>query len=879
MFAAISWWVVIQLFSLAALPLAWRLFGRLPGHGYALTKALGLLLVSYILWIGASLHLLPNTLGGAAVAFLLMAAASFWFGRAGLRREDAASRPLVAWLRRHWLLVLATELLFALVFFAWTAFRAYNPEIAGTEKPMEFAFINGVLRSRFFPPQDPWLSGYAISYYYFGYVMLGLLIRLTGVDPAVGFNLGVALWYALTMAGAFGVVYELVGLAGVKRETSGVKREASDAGVRAGDVGCKWVVFGALAALFVGFVANLEGLVEVAYQRGLVPLVWIQWLDIKQLTDAPPTGGWTGGFWWWWRASRVIHDRDLLGNSVEVIDEFPFFSFLLGDIHPHVLALPFVLLAIAAALSLMVAAAGRAGDVTRMAAPADAVPEDRGIPTGRLGRFAVGLWRSVMRVADLTEPGAAGLLVYGLVFGALGFLNTWDFPIYVALATAAVAAGLALTGGLTWAVVRRAAGAGLVLAIAGWLLYLPFYIGFQSQLGGILPNLLFPSRFSQFFVMFGLFLVIAVAYLAVLARSASWPVLRRATLLALPWFFITPVALLALFLLFFTVLPPGQAFLQTILDNPAVRSAVGDRSVGQLAGLILSLRVRNPWTYLILAGLSSWVAGTLGALLHGRPAVASPGPDEPRALRLSDLFAMLMIGLALLLTFSVEFVYLRDLFGTRMNTVFKFYYQAWVMLALAAALALSRLTARGLSWGFKAPVLAVIVALIAGSLVYAILAIPSKAGDFRGRPTLDGLAFLRESNRADVAAIEWIRANVPADAVVVEAAGGSYSPEGAGRISMSTGNPTLLGWDFHERQWRGTAYDRLATGRPEALDQIYRTARAEDLPALLARWGVDYVVVGPLERRKFGISDAALARFDRGLRRVYEHEGVRVYAR
>ena len=72
--------------------------------------------------------------------------------------------------------------------------------------------------------------------------------------------------------------------------------------------------------------------------------------------DTPPTGNWTGGFWWWWRASRVIHDRDLLGSSVEVIDEFPFFSFLLGDLHPHVLALPFVLLAVGLALSMLLGA-------------------------------------------------------------------------------------------------------------------------------------------------------------------------------------------------------------------------------------------------------------------------------------------------------------------------------------------------------------------------------------------------------------------------------------------------------------------------------------------------------------------------------------------
>jgi uncharacterized membrane protein len=96
---------------------------------------------------------------------------------------------------------------------------------------------------------------------------------------------------------------------------------------------------------------------------------------------------------------------------------------------------------------------------------------------------------------------------------------------------------------------------------------------------------------------------------------------------------------------------------------------------------------------------------------------------------------------------------------------------------------------------------------------------------------------------------------------------------------MSTGNPTLLGWDFHERQWRGTAYDALAAGRPEALEQIYRTTRSEELPALLEKWDVDFVLIGPLERRKFGITDAGLGRFERALTRVYDKDGVRIYAR
>ena len=286
MLVAFSWWLVSFLMGLAALPLTWRLLGRLPSRGYAVSKALGLLLAAYVLWIGASFRLLPNDLGGILIAVGIVIGLSFWLGREGLRRGADGVRPLFAWLRDQRRLVVVVEAIFLVAFALWTIFRAYNPEIAGTEKPMEFAFINGVLRSNAFPPQDPWLSGYAISYYYFGYVMFGLLIRLTGVDPAVGFNLGVALWFALTLIGAFGVAYDLAALA---------RREASR---QAGPL-----IVGGLGALFVGILGNLEALVELVYNRQLIPAGWVRWLDIKNLTTAPPTPAWSEQFWWWWRAS------------------------------------------------------------------------------------------------------------------------------------------------------------------------------------------------------------------------------------------------------------------------------------------------------------------------------------------------------------------------------------------------------------------------------------------------------------------------------------------------------------------------------------------------------------------------------------------------
>ena len=155
-----------------------------------------------------------------------------------------------------------------------------------------------------------------------------------------------------------------------------------------------------------------------------------------------------------------------------------------------------------------------------------------------------------------------------------------------------------------------------------------------------------------------------------------------------------------------------------------------------------------------------------------------------------------MIGLALILTLVPEFVYLRDMFGTRMNTVFKFYYQAWLLLALASAYGVSRLAERGVALWLKLPALILTGLLVLGSLWYPLAAIPSKADNFQGEPTLDGLAYLRRNSPGDVAAIAWIRSNVAPDAVVLEATGGSYSPEGAGGSPCPPATP---------RCWAGTS--------------------------------------------------------------------------
>ena len=228
----------------------------------------------------------------------------------------------------------------------WAILRAYAPYKimnTGGEKFMEIAFLNATLHSPRFAPFDPWLSGFAISYYYFGYVMMALLTRLSGVAPGVGFDLYDALLFSLTLVGAFGVVYDLI--AGRRKPPGQGQRRAAQ----------RAITFGVIGALLVAVMGNLEGLLEGLRSLGALPESFFQWINIPDLAQAPVTAsfypGTTDG-WWWWRASRILADNPI-SSSGNSITEFPFFSFLLGDNHPHVLALPFVLLAIALALNLL----------------------------------------------------------------------------------------------------------------------------------------------------------------------------------------------------------------------------------------------------------------------------------------------------------------------------------------------------------------------------------------------------------------------------------------------------------------------------------------------------------------------------------------------
>ncbi|HET9905226.1 MAG TPA: DUF2298 domain-containing protein, partial [Anaerolineales bacterium] len=203
MLSFLSWYLLISLLGWATFPLTYHLFSALSDRGYSLSRAFGLLVWGYVFWLFASLGIAQNDVGGLLLGLVILGGLSAWI----FSNQRA---QIIGWLRENRRLVLTVEILFLVAFSLMAFFRSANPEIVGTEKPMELMFINGIMNSPTFPPRDLWLSGYSISYYHFGYVMTSMLALFTGVPATMAFNLMIALIFGLSALVAYGILYNLL---------------------------------------------------------------------------------------------------------------------------------------------------------------------------------------------------------------------------------------------------------------------------------------------------------------------------------------------------------------------------------------------------------------------------------------------------------------------------------------------------------------------------------------------------------------------------------------------------------------------------------------------------------------------------------------------
>ncbi|MGH7899823.1 MAG: DUF2298 domain-containing protein, partial [Candidatus Binatia bacterium] len=410
-----------------------------------------------------------------------------------------------------------------------------------------------------------------------------------------------------------------------------------------------------------------------------------------------------------------------------------------------------------------------------------------------------------------TDPLVLQLAALALLLGSLALANPWDVPVYFTLLGV-------LTLHRSWDDARPILSlirVGAVLALLGGvmlLLSLPFSLHFQAQYQGV-GQVHARTPLPAFLTVFG-----------------------------------------------FLLAPALWALGRTLLEELDVEPAKRDLMLAAGAFSFVALYVATLSSVLIL--MAAVVIAAASALL-------GPSRSSPRALPFA-LAATAAIALG-----ACEVVFLRDPYGAdlhRRNTVFKLYFQAWLLLAVAFP-AFVRLSLARLDGIRRKTAVAVGLAGLAASLCYPLGALAVRWNAPRNGLSLDGLGYLDREHPGDAAAIRWLAAEVEGRPVVLEASGDPYSY--FARVSSNTGLPTVIGWANHQSVWRGS--DGGFAERKRDVEILYRDPDVQRVRSLLARYRVRYVFLGDLERERFPA--AGLAKFERHpelFAAVFESAGTRV---
>lgn len=791
------WLAVLAALWGVGLPVAGRLFPRFPDGGGSLALPVAMVgLLAPVYWVG-QVSFGPATV---AVGLLVLLAASLAVGNAGGIGRRPTAEAVVVFLAAFGLLL---------------AVRAAAPDViaAGGEKLLDYGLLNGIIRSGALPPEDVWFAGEEVRYYYGGHLLTAVLTTASGVRPPVAYNLAVATFYATLVTAVYG-------LAGAVADARGVSRR------RAGVCG----------AFLVGLAGNLA--TPGRFLLGLLPeslaaryggflleaLVMDYGTALDVATD--PSG------YWFWRARTVVPDAPTV---------FPMWSFLNGDLRPHMVGATFLVLA---------AALGFAYSRT---------------PGGE---------RSRRRLLVVGAAGAVG--------GHLALVNTWDLPTTLGLVFLAVIFGEADPRSLLPPRVDdridrvldrvslpdtvdrelgRAVGAGTVtlgtatVAVA-WVAPFLLFRTAENRGVGLFPPL---SPVEGLVLVYGVFLAVFAVYLGPRLPSSVRAITGASDR--------RPVE---------AVIRPGDG------GRPIAASLAG------LSVAVVGVAVLNLESVLLLSAV----------LVAAWSLLARDGDVGYETV-------LFVAGLGLLLVAEVAYarVYPYDPNAPRWNTVYKVSMQVWILWGIAGGVAATDVVARGVAtirrriqfrrwmpfdggsaddvggaeggtrtrdWLRILGAVAVVLSLVAAGTFPAV-ALDSR---FEGSPdgpvtgwSLDGTGHVDSDRGDEAAAMAWLRDRDGRPTLVTHP-GDAYTWSTA--PASLTGLPTVVGWQ-HVAGYHGRdAYDR----RVRDVRAIYTGNVSAAVDALDAH-DVDYVYVGPVECRAYaGVSFRGID----GVEVAYRSGSVTIYS-
>ena len=760
------WWLALEVIGLISFPLVSRVCGGLADKGYSISKLVGLVLLTYFTWMLSSLKLMPFGTISILVSFILLAALALFLGRKHLR--------IANWPRKQ---IIISESVFALAFLMFLGLRMGKPDIyfsGAADAFFNFAFIESILRADYFPPLDPWFAGESIPYYYGGHLMVAALSQATRVPPAIAFNIAGAMFAALAVCASYGLGYNIT------------KRK----------------LYGFLAAFFVCIVGYTSGFFQLmAYAfghefLGLPPQAapsiteWLLWFSFW---DAP-----------WLVQGGLVH--------------YPYFSFLLGDLHSYWMSIPFQLMFIMLIFALY--------------------------QRGRLGD-------EISRSDTLLH-----ILILGLCLGFFSILNTWEYPTYMIFTILAFIL-LRIRPSVKGTLVLPAA-----IAALSFIAYIPYFTaGGMSGFRG-LGLVTARTNLAQFLEYGALFLFASLSLLFVLSK-------RKILVCAL----FVPILFSLLF-----VSSEQQVFIcaLSLLPVLSVLFILPEKEIFRGVKVIWAA------LFVLLASILAAVLLDFQLLIIVVPmGLLSLYLIYTSQSKSGKEFILLLLVMSAALAFFCDFLYIDDALDgdwARFNTVLKVYLQLWVFFGVSAACAVFYVLN---NLGRKTKVIWVImlVILVIACLVHPIASTTSLLSGRHthwgmNQGTLDGMAYVEMVDKGDYDAIQWINEEIAGTPVILEARGNPNLF--SSRISAFTGLPTVIGWGTWEVMWR------LAHGEVEDrnrdVDMIYNTPDNDTAMELLRKYDVEYIYIGTLERETY--ESEGLQKFAANLEDyypVYEHEGVTIF--
>ncbi len=316
----LQWWLVLFIIGLSVLPITLRLFSPFFDKGYIFSKIIGTAFLCYIVFLCCVIRIAPFTVQSIFVALISTTLVSC----IGFAKKETLTQ-----IQSGWKIFIFEELIFLLGIFTWAFVRGNQPDIHGLEKYMDFGFINSILRSTYLPPADMWYTPFPINYYYFGHFATAVLTKLSGISSNITFNLMLATIFSFTFMCSFSIgttfFFQLF-----THSEENVKKIAHKITIL-------------IAGIFTAFLITFGGNIHSIY-------TFFKPYDVDN-----PVPFWQLPFlfstfpnsYWYPNATRFIY---------HTIHEFPIYSFVVSDLHGHVLDIPFVLLTIAVVFTLFVKA-------------------------------------------------------------------------------------------------------------------------------------------------------------------------------------------------------------------------------------------------------------------------------------------------------------------------------------------------------------------------------------------------------------------------------------------------------------------------------------------------------------------------------------------